>query len=196
MSLSIGLITKPEAMRKLFFLFFLAISVSSFSQTKKPISKGNIILSGSGTIQSYHGETTSGNTFTKTTLFALSLSPGAGYFIIDNFAIGANATIMYYKQSPNKYYTLGLGPWARYYFDHGIFVKAETNFILLHGMGSNNSRQRSYSITPGVGYAFFLNQKVTLEPCLSYTFSHTHYSSDLNERLNNLQLEIRFSIFL
>ena len=111
-------------------------------------------------------------------------------------AIGANVTVTYYKQNLNKYYTLGLGPWIRYYFNSGVFVKAETNLILLHGMGSNNSRQRSYSIMPGVGYAFFLNQKVSLEPCLSYTYSHTHYSTDLNDKLNNLQLEAKFSIFL
>jgi hypothetical protein len=183
-------------MKKLILMFLLAISLNSFSQTKNPVTEGNIILSGSGAIQSYHGETTTGTTFTKTSVFAFNLSPGAGYFIIDNFAIGANATVSYYKQGLNKYYTLGLGPWARYYFNNGVFVKAETNFILFHGMGSNNSRQRTYSITPGVGYAFFLNQKVSLEPCLSYTFSHTRYSSDFNEKMNNLQLEARFTIFL
>ncbi len=183
-------------MKKLIFLFSLAISINSFSQSKKPITQGNIILSGSGTIQSYHGETISGTTVSKTSLFAINLSPGAGYFFIDNLAIGANATMTYYKQNHNKYYTLGFGPWARYYFEGGIFVKAETSFSMLHGMDSNNSKQRSYSITPGVGYAFFLNQKVSLEPCLSYVFSHTRYSDSLNERLNNLQLEARFSIFL
>jgi hypothetical protein len=183
-------------MKKLFLMFLLAISLNTFSQIKKPLTEGNIILSGSGTIQSYHGETIVGNTVSKTTVFALNLSPGAGYFIIDNFAIGANLTTTYYKQGLNKYYTLGLGPWARYYFDNGVFVKAETNFILFHGMGSNNSRQRTYSIAPGVGYAIFLNQNVSLEPCLSYTFSHTHYSSDFNEKLNNLQIEARFTIFL
>jgi hypothetical protein len=183
-------------MKKLLSVFLLAISLSSFSQSKKPLTEGNIILSGSGSIQSYRGETIIGTTVTKSSVFTLNLSPGAGYFIIDNFALGANATVSYYKQGLNKYYMLGLGPWARYYFNNGIFAKAETNFILFHGMGSNNSKQRTYSITPGVGYAFFINQKVSLEPCISYTFSHTHYSSDFNEKLNNLQLEARLSIFL
>jgi hypothetical protein len=183
-------------MKKLIFLLLIALPLYVFPQVKKPITEGNIILSGSGAIQSYHGETTVGTTFSKTSVFALNLSPGAGYFIIDNFAIGANATVSYYKQSLNKYYTLGLGPWARYYFNNGVFVKAETNFILLHGMGSNNSRQRTYSISPGVGYAFFISPKVSFEPCLSYTFSHTRYSSEFNEKLNNLQVEARFSIFL
>lgn len=183
-------------MKKLIFLLSLALSINSFSQSKKPIAQGNIILSGGGTIQSYHGETTSGTTISKSSLFAINLSPGAGYFFIDYLAVGANATISYYKQNHNKYYTLGFGPWARYYFDGGIFVKAETNITMLRGMDSNNSKQRSYSIAPGLGYAFFLNQKVTLEPCLSYVFSHTRYSDTLNERLNNLQLEVKFSIFL
>jgi hypothetical protein len=183
-------------MKKLLTVFLLAISLSTFSQIKKPITEGNIIISGSGSLQSYRGETITGNTVSKRSVFALNLSPGAGYFIIDNFALGANITGSYYKQGLNKYYTLGIGPWARYYFDEGIFVKAETNFILFHGMGSNDSRQRTYSIAPGVGYAWFLNQKVSLEPCLSYIFSHTRYSSDFNEKLNNLQLEVRLSIFL
>jgi hypothetical protein len=49
---------------------------------------------------------------------------------------------------------------------------------------------------PGIGYAIFLNQKVSLEPCLSYVYSHTRYSETLNEKLNNLQLEVSLSIFL
>ncbi len=183
-------------MKKLIFLLLLMLSINSYSQEKKPITEGNIILSGSGTIQSYHSETTTGTSLTKTSLFSLNLSPGVGYFIIDNLAIGGNLTVSYYKQGLNKYYTLGLGPWARYYFNNGIFVKGETNFVIFNGLGSNNSRQRSYSITPGVGYAFFLNEKVSLEPCLSYIYSHTHYADAVNERMNNLQLEVRFSIFL
>lgn len=183
-------------MKKLISLLLLAITINSFSQVKKPITEGNIILSGSGTIQSSHSETTNGTSYSKTSVFSFSLSPGAGLFVIDNLAIGGNLTISYYKQGLNKYYTLGIGPWVRYYFNNGVFVKGETNFVLFNGMGSNSSRQRSYSIAPGVGYAIFLNQKVSLEPCLSYIYSHTRYSSELNERLNNLQLEVRFSIFL
>jgi hypothetical protein len=183
-------------MKKLIFILLFAISFNSFSQVKKPITEGNIILSGSGTIQSYHSTTFSGTSYTKTSVFSFNLSPGAGYFIIDNLAIGGNLTLSYYKQGQNKYYTLGIGPWARYYFNNGVFVKGETNFVIFNGIGSNNSKQRSYSLIPGVGYAFFLNEKVSLEPCLSYIYSHTRYTSDMNQKINNLQLEMRLSIFL
>ncbi|MGD0757131.1 MAG: hypothetical protein ABR927_18965 [Bacteroidales bacterium] len=183
-------------MRRIILLLSLAFSLDAFSQIEKPITKGNMILVGGGTILFNKVQSTYGTNTSNTSIFTISLSPGFGYFIVNNLAIGLNTSISYYKQSSTKYYGLGAGPTIRYYFNNGLFIKAETSFSFIHGLDSNSSRQKSYSLVPGVGYAFFINQKVAFEPCLSYIYFHNNYSSDFTDRVNNIELELNFSIFL
>jgi hypothetical protein len=183
-------------MRKLILLFSVAFSLNAFSKIEKPVTKGNMILVGGGTIVSNKVQSTYGTNTSKTSVFTISLNPGFGYFIIDNLAIGLNTSISYYKQNSTKYYGLGAGPTIRYYFNNGFFIKAETSFSFLHGLDTNSSRQKSYSLAPGVGYAFFINQKVAFEPCLSYIYIHDNYNSDFIDRVNNIAFELNFSIFL
>jgi hypothetical protein len=183
-------------MKNLVFFFLLMISAFSYAQVKKPVTRGNIIVSGGGSFSSYHTDNINGNTITTISSSVINLNPGAGYFIIDNLAVGADLTVSFFKQTENRYYVLGIGPFAKYYFENGIFAKAETNFTILHGLGGNNSRQRGYSIAPGVGYAWFLNQKVSLEPAVVYSFNHYHYMANLNERQRSFMLEIRLNVFI
>lgn len=63
----------------------ILISIISFSQIEKPITKGSIILSGGGSIQKsfMKGDVSSH-------IFKSSISPGFGYFICKNLAVGIN----------------------------------------------------------------------------------------------------------
>ena len=187
-------------MKKLILLLSLTFCLNAFSQIEKPITKGNMILVGGVSIQSNNVQTTYDPTSTLTGVFAISLTPGFGYFIQDNFAIGLNTNISFYKQGSTKYYSLGAGPTIRYYFKDGLFIKAETMIAfmgrLVTNFGSNsNSKGTNISLIPGLGYALFLNQKVALEPCLSYMYILQHdYYQNLN--VSNFLLELKFSIFL
>jgi outer membrane protein len=188
-------------MKKLILLLSLAFCLDAFSQIEKPITKGNVILVGGGSIQTNNVQTSfysnSDPNIAATGVFTISLTPGLDYFIIDNLAIGLNTSISYYKQRSIKFYSLGAGPTIRYYFKNGLFVKAETSISYMHGIGAINiSKQTSYSLVPGVGYAFFINQKVAFEPCLSYMYTIHHLYSHYNLNVNNVLLELKFSIFL
>ena len=57
----------------------------------------------------------------------IGISPSAGFFVLDNFAIGGNFSINYTKANDNKVTGFGIGPFARYYFTE---AKARP---LLHG---------------------------------------------------------------
>lgn len=180
-------------MKKLIFFLPIILSLSAFSQTETPITKGNIILSGGGTFQYYKSHFESGSDIK---VIDISVNPGFGYFIIDNLAIGLNINIGYSKYNDNKYYTLGAGPFVKYYFNSGLFLKTELNYSYLHGIGSNNTQKiKDYSIIPGVGYAFFINQKVSIEPCLSYQYAHDNYNESI-AKLNGVLFELKFNIFL
>jgi outer membrane protein len=183
-------------MKKLIIFLLAALSLNAFSQIEKPIKKGNMILSGEGSIQYYSTRAFNGLTFTNSHLLNLTLSPGVGYFIVDNLAIGVNTSFTFSSQGGYNYYVLGAGPNIRYYFNNGIFLKAETSYSFVHYSESNGSTQHGYSFSPGIGYAFFLNPKVSLEPGLSFVYNHYHYTSDQNYKTNNLLFELKFNIFL
>jgi hypothetical protein len=182
-------------MKKLIFILPLMFTLISFSQTEKPITKGNIILSGGETFQYYRFHFENVNE-SKANILDLSFNPGFGYLIIDNLAIRLNTNIGNSDYGgANKFYTLGVGPFVKYYFNNGLFVKTDSSYTYLHGIGSNTTTNKDYSIIPGVGYAFFINQKVSPEPCLSYQYAHNNYD-DTIAKLNGVLLEIKLNIFL
>jgi hypothetical protein len=177
-------------MKKLIFLLPLMFSLISFSQSEKPIAKGNIILSGGGTIQ-YYKSNHEGSVIKVTDI---SFNPGFGYFIIDNLAIGLNTNIGYSRYNNNKYYTLGIGPFVKYYFNNGLFLKMDLDYSYLREIDSE-TKEKNYSIIPGVGYAFFINQKVSIEPCLSYQYVHNNFNESI-ARINGVLFELKLNIFL
>ena len=100
----------------------------------------------------------------------LELGAKAGYFFDDNWMISANAEYDVIHAAPN-FFKAGAG--LRYYFDQcGIYI----------GAGSNYAHCDSYNDfmpTAQVGYAFFLNRTVTIEPEVYYNQSlknHHDYS--------------------
>ena len=188
--------TIPAMMKKIIFLLFLATSANSFGQINKPITRGNFLIQGGGTIQYQRDKFANASATTKTSFYFISLTPGAAYFVIDNLAIGLNATIFYNGTTSNKFYTIGLGPMTRYYFNNGIFLKADAGYSLLNYISSSASTEKYFSIIPGVGYAFFLNPKLSLEPALCYEFDNINLNVSSKHQINSLRLELKLSVFL
>ncbi|RRD00852.1 outer membrane beta-barrel protein [Prevotella sp. OH937_COT-195] len=101
------------------------------------------------------------------------LEAQGGYFVMDNIMLKANAAVEYFgrNDAPTDF-TLGVG--GRYYIiQNGLYFGV--NAKLLHANHSYND------IMPGieVGYAFFVNRTVTIEPSLYYAQSfrkHSDYS--------------------
>jgi hypothetical protein len=175
------------------FLLMAGLSINSFSQIQKPISKGNVNLSGYG---SFYYSKTALTDETSTTVFFnnnLTFSPGVSYFVIDNFSVGLNAIIGY----GNHRSTIGFGPIIKYYFNNGLFLKMIYDYSYIH---ETDYTHKSSDFSSGIGYAFFINQKVSLEPCISYLFSkdkqvsESYGNNDLKE--NTFQFSIGFNIFL
>jgi len=178
-------------MRKFALIICACIPLCSFSQVEKPITKGNFIISGGGTIE-YSNYNSGDMEYDKRDL---SFNPGLGYFIKDNFAIGLNTTFGFSKWSVRSY-TYGIGPYAKYYFKNGIFLKTET-FYSYNVQYATESTPKTHSLTvaPGIGYSFFLNSKISLEP--SFNYSYVHYK--LDEAIfknNNIFFELKLNLFL
>jgi hypothetical protein len=174
----------------------MLLSVNCFSQIRKPITKGNIILSGSGTIQFQKDKFSNGPNTSEVSSHFILFAPEAAFFIIDNLALGLSTSVYYNGALNNKYYTLGAGPIIRYYFNNGILLRADASYRFLYNISSSTDNQKYISVTPGAGYAFFLNTKISLEPCICYEFDNIDYNSTNNHKINSLRLELKFSIFL
>jgi hypothetical protein len=170
-------------MRKILAIICVCIPLQSFCQIEKPITKGNVIISGGGTIE-----------YTRYT-HNFNFNPGFGYFIKDNLALGLNTTFGIVK-SGYKYYSYGIGPYAKYYFNNGVFLKTETFFSSYKIVGNVTDKSTRLTISPGIGYAFFLNSKIALEPSLNYKYSH--YKNDLSNPIkdNMLFFELKLNMFL
>lgn len=173
-------------MRKIVTFIFLCIPMYAFCQIEKPISKGNSIISGGGTFRySRYSQ-------------SITFNPGFGYFVIDNLAFGLNTSFNYSKIS-GKSYSYGFGPFAKYYFYNGIFLKAETFFSNTKYEGPFGlNKTRSVTIIPSVGYSYFLNSKISLEPSINYRYSSSHYNSvNFNSTKNNdVFFELKLNLFL
>lgn len=103
--------------------------------------------------------------YSKNENLSFGLGAKAGYFIMDNIQI--NADIETYLNSHNKSrnaFSLGVG--GRYYIiQNGIYLGAGLEYSHVH--------PKINDIRPNVeiGYAFFLNRYLTVEPSIYYKHS-------------------------
>jgi hypothetical protein len=191
-------------MKKLIFLLPLICTLNVFSQIEKPITKGNFIINGGGSIDYYKTTSKLNTSSMKQTVFQVSLNAGASYFVIDKLALGLNTSLGYYHSAINNTisdFTLGIGPTVRYYFGNGILLKGESLVTFTHGLGENKVNSTYLTLKPGIGYAFFINPKISLEPSLNYEFESVNYketSTDetLTSKSNHLLIEFNIVIFL
>jgi hypothetical protein len=183
-------------MKKIIILIFLLISVVCSAQITKPVTRGNTLIQGGGTIQYQRDEFVNNIGTTKASFYLIKLTPGAAYFVIDKLAIGLNVSFYYKGTANNKYYSIGIGPMARYYFNNGIFLKADAGYSILDYTSTTASTEKYLSLIPGIGYAFFLNNKVSLEPAFCYEFDHINLNVSNKQKTNSFRLEIKLSVFL
>ena len=138
-------------MKKLFLTMFAACLVFAASAQ---IPKGTIMVGGSSNLNFTSNNADAGDDSDFT------LGAKGGYFFSDNLVGGLN--LYYNKYSEATDGTFGIGPFVRYYVNGKIFLGA--------GFNSYSSGDFSSSEIPlEVGYAFFLNDVVALEPELKYS---------------------------
>ncbi len=171
-------------MKKVLLLSVVAlVSATSFSQT----AKGTWMLGGSAGFES---EKANGATASTTTIH---VNPNLGYFIGENFAIGANIGLWSVEKVGSSF---NFGPMARYYFtDMGksakLFAHAGMNFGSYTPTGGSAATTTSWMIAAGP--AFFLNKNIALETTLNYSSSKAKGATGSD---NSFGLNVGFQIHL
>ncbi len=98
---------------------------------------------------------------------SLILDARAGYFVIDNLAVGLD--LGYSSEGADaKLSTMGVGPYARYFLmENKLFGELGYKFGSVSYDGEKVGTTGALGI--GAGYAAWLNDNITLEPMVKYS---------------------------
>jgi hypothetical protein len=132
---------------------------------------------------------------------SFSLRPWAGFFIIDNLAIGGQLAVSTTSVDPGgnnnsySYSSFAAGPIVRYYLPFGLFFQGDLGF----GAGSN-SNNVDYSIFWGgaaAGYAVKVGESAFLEPMLGFESRNENYDNNFgDDKSFNIYLGASFTVKL
>jgi len=108
--------------------------------------------------------------YTKAESLKMDFNAKGGYLFEDDWMVTANLGYDWRKVGPNA---LSLGAGLRYYIEqNGLYLGAGANYVHRHDFDD-------FLPSVQLGYAFFLNRTVTLEPEVYYNLSlkdHVEYS--------------------
>ena len=160
-------------MKKLaIILFAILFTIPSFAQFEK--GKSYVATRLSGLDLSY-------NSGSK---FKFNIDAVAGHFFFDEVMF--LGIVGYEHTKASDVFRLGVG--ARYYIiQNGLHIGA--NFHYRYDNSSVN-RHNNWLLGPEIGYTFFLNQHVTIEPSIYYNMSLNNFSGD-----SEVGLRIAFGYF-
>jgi hypothetical protein len=180
-------------------IVLLVSMVFLLTTTYGQFEKGRMLVGGTALFSITKDKSRSGNTTTVNgTNVTFGLSPQFGYFVMDNLAVGGVFSFQTSAYSPRvdtdySYSStrISIGPFARYYFDPGIFVHVGLGVgsQSSHSELGNNTSKNTYGLTElklGAGYAFFLTKNVALEPMITYETAATRLA-DSNPKIRNVE---------
>ncbi len=144
------------AMKKfLLGMLLMAASTCAFAQFEKDTKYVGASLSGLSLSYSHERD------------FSLCLGGHAGYFIEDNLMILGDLGVETQNLHFNKF---KLGVKGRYYFqENGVYCAAGLKFV--HKRHAYDDLQ----FTPEVGYCYFVNQSLSVEPAAFWDMSFSDF---------------------
>ncbi|WP_345157166.1 hypothetical protein [Pontibacter saemangeumensis] len=171
-------------MRTLFLSAFFLFSVFASAQENQSylipakVKQGSILLGGNLNASAY--STTKELDLPvgreEGTNILANLHGKSAYFLQHDFALGLIISLEHESFSINtegeaekfRRTMMLAGPFARYYLDNGIFGELSVQGGLLNF--STGDKSNLFEGGLGVGYAYFINQRISLEPTLSFRY--------------------------
>jgi len=189
-------------------ILILLIGVAMSSVAYAQFTKGTIMAGGSLGASFNTNKTEAGNTTTTTgTTNTVNFFPQAGYFVIDNLAVGAginlSSSTTKFNGTNNKttISSASFAPFARYYYQkfYGQFS---------FNVGSGNNKNTNGNVTTdnkfstsgwslAAGYAYLLNEHVAVEPQIGYGSASQKAKVSGNKNIDSgLFIRIGLQIYL
>jgi len=139
-------------------------------------NKGRMLVGGTASFSSLTTKDAAYSSDITNDMF--TLTPQAGYFIVDNLAVGLDASFGSGKSTTSsgttKFTYILAGPFIRYYLKPGIFFQGEYQFgsekltINIPSYLNQTVTETLSAWALSAGYALFLNEHVAIEPMVSY----------------------------
>ena len=152
-----------------------------------PVQAGNWIVGGSIGALGYNFSTEA---------FNLQLNPRAGFFILDNVAVGLGASVgLTTVPDFSNIWSYGVTPFARYYFPEGarptgrFFGEVEAGLA-----GSTEASDFAFLGAIRAGYAHFITRDVALEGTLGYSYSRANINTPVS--VTGLGIGLGLQIYL
>lgn len=136
----------------------------------------------------------------STGTFALNLIPHAGYFVADNFVLGAQTNVALSSHDGGTDFAYSIAPFVRYYFGAG--GRASGRFFGELGAGlagsalADNTDDSGFSglLNLRAGYAHFITRNVAIEGSAGYNLTNADLRSVTS--VSGLGLVFGFQIYL
>ena len=128
--------------------------------------------------------------------FRLNLGPRAAYFVSDNLALGAEATLGLLAASGGADFAYGIAPMARYYFPEGgspanrWFAGAKLGFAGSSTDDIDDDEPFTFVFGVEAGLAHFVANNVALEGTIGYT------DTEANVLDSGFSIGLGFQIYL
>jgi len=147
-------------MKKIFIALLLAaVSIGANAQFEKGTKYVNASVSGFGI------------SYSKVPGFCMNIEAGGGYFIADEWML--KGLIGWEHIGGANEFNLGAG--ARYYMqDNGFFFGGGLKYGL-NSAGADAPVMHNAYLTPEVGYCFYLNDHVSIEPSAYVDMCLNHF---------------------
>lgn len=112
----------------------------------------------------------------------IELSALGGYFVADQFVLGLNLSVQSSTEEDavdnrSSTTTFTIGPALRYYVINGLFAQGSLGFgttNLNYEPATGGSEETDLGVLTwgaALGYAFFLSERIAIEPALSYSYA-------------------------
>ena len=164
-----------------------------------PVAKGDYLVGGSISASSITHMNISGSSEVNSTMsYSVSLYPTAGMFLTDKFVIGISPNIYIYKRDTSINETnLIISGFGRFYIQN-IFLHGGIGLGLNnYDFGSGANKSILFSIDLGTGYAYFINDNVSLDIMLKLHSQARSYTNSENINATaRLSVNIGFQIYL
>lgn len=192
-------------MKKITILF---IAMCTTFGVYAQFNQGRMMIGGSVAFNAVTNKYKSdGTTITTGKQTSFSLAPQFGYFVIDNLAVGAalELGLSKYKDEDSDYESnstsIQIQPIVRYYLPQGIFFQGQFGFGTGKDKTDNgNIDEDKYNITSwglSAGYAYFLNDNVSIEPQLGYGGTgYKDKDSSGKSIVNGLFIQVGLQVYL
>ncbi|QCR22153.1 autotransporter outer membrane beta-barrel domain-containing protein [Pontibacter sp. SGAir0037] len=150
---------------------------------KAKVKAGSILLGGNiqGSVLSVSDQITNPQVKDERQEINLLVNSKVGYFILHDFVAGLDVNLSHDSRRNKldaeslpfrRTYLLG-GPFVRYYLDNGFFGE----LTVAAGLDNTYTKNKLnvWETSFGVGYAHFINEKISLEPYISYRYFNESY---------------------